>query len=73
MLLGSLTFILLWYSGYGVGLAFSDSAVRIPEGEVNFFIIITGDTALLIICIGHFVSVCVCFCILLIEYLLILS
>ena len=27
----------------------SGSTVQIPEGEVNFFIIITGDTALLVI------------------------
>ena len=49
MLLGSLAFNLLWYSGYGVGLVFSGSAVRILEGEVDFFIIITGNTAWLII------------------------
>ena len=40
---------LLWHSGYGVGLVISGSAVQIPEGEVNFFIIITVDTTLLII------------------------
>ena len=29
---------LLWCSGYGVGLVISGAAVRILEGEINFFI-----------------------------------